>query len=71
MLIAEQRIEALEQICDSLAVMASGNVVSHGHTPSVLADPAVQALGVQTGRGRIGRRMREAGFDDTRLESAP
>jgi energy-coupling factor transport system ATP-binding protein len=70
-LIAEQRIEALEQVCDSLAVVASGNVVSHGPISSVLANPAVQALGVHTGRGRISRRLREAGLDGTRLEPAP
>ena len=69
-LIAEQRIEALERICDSLAVMAAGNIVSHGPTAAVLADPSVAALGVQTARSRIGRRLQEAGLDSSVVEMA-
>lgn len=67
-LLAEQRLEALEQ-CDRLAVIAHGNLVTEGPPHDVLSDPAVAALGVaEPAEVRLRRRLAEAGLDAGLLE---
>lgn len=68
-LLAEQRTAALASVCDSLAVMARGNIVARGPAHEVLADPVVAALGVEEmPEVRLRRLLREAGLDSTLLE---
>jgi energy-coupling factor transporter ATP-binding protein EcfA2 len=63
-LIVEQRTEALVGICDSLAVMAAGNIVARGQPADVLADPTVTALGVEPPfETRLRRMLATAGLD--------
>lgn len=69
-LVAEQRIEVMLPVCTSVAVIARGNIVSHGAAEDVLEDPAVGALGVDTPRLRLRRRLSEAGLDPGLLEAA-
>jgi energy-coupling factor transporter ATP-binding protein EcfA2 len=69
-LVAEQRIDELVPSCDQLAVMAAGNIVAAGQPDTVLADPAVAALGVETAHGRLTRRLTACGLDPTIVEGA-
>jgi energy-coupling factor transporter ATP-binding protein EcfA2 len=63
-LLAEQRSAALIDVCDSVAVLAGGNIVSHGPALEVLSDPITTALGIEELPGvRLRRRLSEAGFD--------
>lgn len=63
-LIVEQRTEALAEICDTLAVMAAGNIVVQGEPADVLADPTVTALGVEPpSETRLRRMLTAAGLD--------
>ncbi len=60
----EQRTDALASICDTLAVVAAGNIVAAGAPREVLADPTVTAFGVEEpAEMRIRRRLAETGFD--------
>lgn len=59
-LMAEQRIDALAEVCGTLAVIAAGNIVQHGPLTEVLDDPAVSALGIETSDSRIRRRLAQA-----------
>ena len=68
-LVAEQRTDALASVCDSLAVIAHGNIVAHGAAREVLREPAVAALGVEElADERLARLLREAGLDPACLE---
>ncbi|MFV2062838.1 MAG: energy-coupling factor ABC transporter ATP-binding protein [Chloroflexota bacterium] len=68
-LLVEQRIDALASICDSLAVVASGNVVAHGPTQMVLSDPTIAALGVGLPADRhMRQRIISSGLDPALLE---
>lgn len=70
-LLAEQRLEALEQ-CDRLAVIAHGNLVTEGPPRAVLSDPAVTVLGIaEPPEVRLRRRLGEAGLDARLLEATP
>lgn len=63
-LIAEQRVDELARVCDSIAVLARGNILAQGPAASVLADPGVAALGIdQPAMARLRRRLSEAGLD--------
>ncbi len=69
-LMAEQRTEALAEICDSLVCIAAGNTVLTGSPGEVLADPAVLALGVQEpAAARIRRHLRTVGLDPDLVEA--
>ncbi len=61
-MIAETRADALAQVCDSLAVIAGGNVVQQGPVRAVLDEPAVAALGVDTATLRLRRAVAAAGL---------
>jgi energy-coupling factor transporter ATP-binding protein EcfA2 len=70
-LVAEQRTDALASVCDSLAVIAHGNVVARGAAREVLREPAVAALGVEElADERLARLLREAGLDPADLDPA-
>ncbi len=70
-LIAEQRTEALAAVCDSLAVVANGNLVAQGPVQEVLADPATLAFGIEgLPRDRLRRKLAEAGLDPALAEEA-
>jgi energy-coupling factor transporter ATP-binding protein EcfA2 len=70
-LIAEGRSEALVSVCDSLAVIAAGNIVARGPARDVLHDDSVIALGVEElPEDRLRRRLREAGLDPAALDAA-
>lgn len=63
-LVAEQRSAALATICDSVAVLAAGNIVSQGPTQEILSDPTTTALGIEElPRQRLRRQLAEAGLD--------
>ena len=69
-LIAEQRTEALARVCDSLAIIARGNIVAHGPVREVLADPAAVAMGVEElPQLRLRRLLVEAGLDPALAEA--
>ena len=71
-LLVEQRTEALAAICESVAIIAHGNIVAHGPARTVLDDESVTALGVtELPEARLRRRAREAGIDPARLEVDP
>lgn len=68
-LIAEQRTDALASTCDTVAVLARGNIVAHGPARDVLSDHSLAALGVdQLPEARLRRRVAEAGLDPEILE---
>lgn len=46
-LIAEQRTDMLAAHCESLWVIAAGNLVRHGDPSAVLAEPSVTAMGIE------------------------
>jgi energy-coupling factor transport system ATP-binding protein len=63
-LVAEQRSTALAAICDSVAVLAAGNIVSHGPAQGILADPTTTALGIEElPQERLRRQLAAAGLD--------
>jgi len=65
-LMAEQRTDALVATCDSVAVIAAGNIVAAGPPLEVLADPTVAAFGIEEpSEVRLRRRLAEAGLDPT------
>jgi energy-coupling factor transporter ATP-binding protein EcfA2 len=71
-LMAEQRSEALAAVCDSLAVLAGGNVVSHGPVRDVLNDATTTAFGIEElPEQRLRRNLAEAGFDPDMAEVKP
>lgn len=68
-LIAEQRTDLLERVCDRVVVLAGGRVVMEGPTADVLGDPRLPELGVaEPSAVRLRRIAREAGVDPARLE---
>ena len=70
-LVSEQRTAALARICDSVAVIAAGNIVARGAPLDVLSDPAVVAFGVEEPpASRLGRLLAEAGLDPALVEGA-
>jgi energy-coupling factor transporter ATP-binding protein EcfA2 len=71
-LMAEQRSEALAAVCDSLAVLAGGNVVSHGPVRDVHTPPPTTAFGIDPRPGqRLRRSLAEAGLDPNMAEVKP
>ncbi len=71
-LVSEQRTDALASICESLVVVARGNIVAHGSAREVLSDPTTTALGVGLPADqRMRRRIIDAGLDPALLESHP
>jgi energy-coupling factor transport system ATP-binding protein len=69
-LMAEQRSAAITAVCDSVAVLVSGNIVELGPPGVVLADPATAAFGVEEPpEARLRRRLREAGLDPDAVEA--
>jgi energy-coupling factor transporter ATP-binding protein EcfA2 len=71
-LMAEQRTDTLTDVCDSVAVIAAGNVVTAGPPDEVLADPTVAALGVEEPADvRLRRRLAEVGLDLELVEVSP
>ena len=63
-LMAEQRSEALATVCDSVAVVAGGNIVARGSPREVLAHPATIAFGIEElPEERLRRRLSKAGLD--------
>jgi energy-coupling factor transport system ATP-binding protein len=68
-LIVEQRTAALADVCDTLAVMAAGNIVAAGRPAEVLAEPTVGALGVEVPvHVRLRRTLTAAGLDPALVE---
>lgn len=59
-LIAEQRIDALVEVCETLVIIAGGNLVRRGPAADVLDDAAVTAMGIETSQGRTRRRLAES-----------
>lgn len=68
-MVAEQRIDELAAVCDTVAVMGAGNILAWGPTDEVLARPSLAPLGIETSQRRIERRLAEAGFDLEAMES--
>ncbi len=69
-LVAEQRTDMLASVCDTVAIIAAGNIVARGPAAEVLADAGVAALGVEPlAEARLRRRLVAAGLDPGRLES--
>ena len=69
-LIAEQRTDLLLGLCDSIAVVAAGNIVERGSPRAVLTDETVVALGVpEPPELRLERRLRDSVVRDVETES--
>jgi energy-coupling factor transporter ATP-binding protein EcfA2 len=71
-LLAEQRTAELATIADTVLVLGAGNIVARGAPDSILADPAVSAMGVaEPPEIELRRRLREAGLDPSLVEGGP
>jgi energy-coupling factor transporter ATP-binding protein EcfA2 len=68
-LVAEQKTELLAAIATRAVVLAEGRVVLEGAAASVLADPVLEALGIEAPtQARLGRLAAAAGVDPGLLE---
>jgi energy-coupling factor transporter ATP-binding protein EcfA2 len=68
-LVTEQKTDLLAAIASRAVVLAEGRVVLEGPAASVLADPMLDALGVEAPGGvRLARLAAAAGVDPARLE---
>jgi energy-coupling factor transporter ATP-binding protein EcfA2 len=68
-LVAEQRTEALAAMCDSLVVVAGGNIVARGRPREVLAEPTTIAFGIEAlPQERLRRRLAELGLETDALD---
>ena len=64
LLIAEHKTDLLDGLCERVVVLADGAIVADGPAAAVLADPQLEAWGVEApGRVRLARSMSEAGLD--------
>jgi energy-coupling factor transport system ATP-binding protein len=70
-LITDQRVEAIGPICDRLVVLDGGEVTLAGPTHAVLADPALDALGVDGARRRLRAALAAAGQDPGLVDAVP
>ncbi|MFI5261242.1 MAG: energy-coupling factor ABC transporter ATP-binding protein [Candidatus Limnocylindrales bacterium] len=62
LLIAEHRTDLLDGLCDRVVVVDGGTIVLDGSADDVLADPRIEALGVQPpARYRLARAATRAG----------
>lgn len=62
-LVAEQRTDILLRACDSIAVIAAGNIVVQGRPIEILADPSIGAMGVaEPAEVRLARLAEESGL---------
>lgn len=69
-LLVEQRVTALIEACDSVAIIARGNILARGPAVETLSDPTVAALGVdELPEARLRRQLLEAGLDPALLEA--
>ena len=67
-LIAEQKTDLLAAICSRIVVLSEGRVVREGASASVLADPRLEALGIEPPTSvRLARLAADAGVDPARL----
>jgi energy-coupling factor transport system ATP-binding protein len=70
-LLAEQRTWALEQVCDSLALLAAGNLVEQGDPATILGAEVTASLGVEApALPRLRRTLMTAGLDPAWLDPA-
>jgi energy-coupling factor transport system ATP-binding protein len=70
-LIAEQKVDLLERICDRIVVLASGRVVMEGSNADVLSDPRLPGFGIaEPSSVRLRRLATEAGIDPSALGMA-
>jgi energy-coupling factor transport system ATP-binding protein len=68
-LVAEQKTDLLAAICQRVVVLAAGQVVLEGLADAVLADPELEAAGVEPPTSvRLRRLAIAAGVDPARLE---
>ncbi len=68
-LLAEQRIEDLAAVADSVLVMGAGNIVARGTPQETLSDPGTAALGVaELPEVALRRKLAEAGLDPALVE---
>jgi energy-coupling factor transport system ATP-binding protein len=64
LLVAEHKTDLLDGLCDRVLVLDGGRVVANGPTGSVLADPRVEAWGVDPpARVRLARSLAARGLD--------
>jgi energy-coupling factor transporter ATP-binding protein EcfA2 len=67
-LVAEQKVDQLAAIATRAVVLSEGRVVLDGPAASVLADPVLEALGIEAPTGvRLARLATAAGVDPSRL----
>jgi energy-coupling factor transporter ATP-binding protein EcfA2 len=67
-LVAEQKTDVLAAICTRVVALAQGRVALEGASASVLADPRLDALGVDPPTSvRLSRLAADAGVDPARL----
>lgn len=70
-LIAEQKTDLLAAVCGRVVALDHGRVALEGPAASVLADPALEALGVEPPTSvRLQRLAAAAGVDPSRLDVA-
>jgi energy-coupling factor transporter ATP-binding protein EcfA2 len=68
-LIAEQKTDLLAAVCQRVVVLAAGEVVFEGPADAALADPELEAAGVEPPTSvRLRRLAAAAGVDPARLE---
>ncbi len=73
LLIAEHRTDLLDGLCDRIVVIDDGTIVGDGPAAEVLADPRIEAQGVEApARFRIGRAAAQGGvpLDPVELRTA-
>jgi len=67
-LVAEQKTDVLEAICTRVVLLSQGRVALEGASAAVLADPRLEALGVDPPTSvRLSQLAADAGLDPTRL----
>jgi len=71
LLVAEHKTDLLFELCTRVLVIDAGTVVRDGPTADVLADPGLDALGIEApARLRLERAVRAAGLDPQLLQPA-
>jgi energy-coupling factor transport system ATP-binding protein len=71
LLIAEHKTDLLDGLCSRILAVEDGRIVLDGPAHEVLADPRLEAMGVQPpSRIRLARALEAAGFDAGAVEEA-
>jgi len=71
LLVAEQKTDLLDELCDRVAVVADGRIVADGPAAHVLGDERLESWGVEPpARIRLARAIAARGLDPSLIEGA-